>query len=52
MRQRIADTWPNTVDDSAARADWGLEHEFEIPEMVSDMLLVLKRRLKRGGVTY
>lgn len=37
-RQEIADSWPGSVDDSAARADWGWEPEYELEGMVEDML--------------
>src|SRR3989339_1874304 len=37
-RQRIADSWPRSIDDSVARKDWGWKHEFGIEEMTKDML--------------
>ncbi|RQG94162.1 NAD-dependent epimerase/dehydratase family protein [Natrarchaeobius chitinivorans] len=37
-RQRIADSWPDAVDDSAARADWGWEPEYGLEAVVDDML--------------
>jgi nucleoside-diphosphate-sugar epimerase len=48
MRQAIADSWPNSMDDSAARSDWGWSPEFDLQSMVTDMLARLseKRRLK------
>lgn len=42
FRQAIADSWPQTVDDSAARADWGWSHKFEVDEMTKVMLENLK----------
>jgi nucleoside-diphosphate-sugar epimerase len=43
-RQAIADSWPKSIDDSAARADWGWGHEFDLEKMVSVMLDNLKKK--------
>lgn len=40
-RQEIADTWPESVDDSRARQDWGWEHKVDLDTLVSSMLLGL-----------
>lgn len=37
-RQAIADTWPQSLDDAAATADWGWKARIGIDEMVADML--------------
>ena len=37
-RQDIADSWPDTVDDGAAREDWGWEPEYDLEEMTADMV--------------
>ncbi len=42
-RQEIADSWPASIDDSAARADWNWQHEFGLSEMVDEMIVNLKR---------
>lgn len=37
-RQAIADSWPASIDDSKARADWKWQHEYELAETCRDML--------------
>jgi nucleoside-diphosphate-sugar epimerase len=37
-RQAIADSWPQSIDDSVARNQWGWQHQFDLPLMVEDML--------------
>jgi len=37
-RQKIADGWPQSIDDSVARADWGWKEEFNLQSMTMDML--------------
>ena len=44
-RQAIADTWPDRVDDSAARAEWGWSPSYDLDAMVADMLDNLTDRL-------
>jgi len=43
-RQNIADSWPQSIDDSYARKDWGWRHEYDLPKMVAAMLEGLKKR--------
>ncbi len=47
VRQAYADSWPRSIDDSAARADWGWKPHFDLKGMVDNMMLNLKREL--GG---
>jgi nucleoside-diphosphate-sugar epimerase len=42
FRQKIADSWPTSIDDSLARKDWGWIHKFDIESMTKDMLEHLK----------
>ncbi len=44
-RQKIADGWPKSIDDTEARADWGWKHEFDLPKMTEVMLENLKEKL-------
>jgi nucleoside-diphosphate-sugar epimerase len=41
-RQHIAEGWPNSIDDSVARADWGWKEEYGLERMTADMLNNLK----------
>jgi nucleoside-diphosphate-sugar epimerase len=38
FRDLIAKTWPQSIDDSQARKDWGWHHEFGLQEMVKEMI--------------
>jgi nucleoside-diphosphate-sugar epimerase len=42
FRQEIADSWPQIIDDSKARKDWGWKHFFDLKLMTEDMLKSLK----------
>ncbi|WP_034262332.1 NAD-dependent epimerase/dehydratase family protein [Altibacter lentus] len=42
FRQAIADSWPQSIDDSEARKDWGWSHAFSLEEMTAVMLKNLK----------
>jgi nucleoside-diphosphate-sugar epimerase len=46
FRQQIADGWPQSIDDSVARADWGWKPEYDLEKMTADMLLHLKAQLQ------
>lgn len=45
VRQKIADSWPDSLDDSAAREEWDWQPDFGLDEMVEDMLENLRRKL-------
>jgi len=45
MRQAIADSWPDSLDDSAARAEWGWSPDYDLPSLVADMLKHLGEKL-------
>ena len=44
IRQAIADSWPNSIDDSVARADWGWAPKYDLASMTTDMLIQLKKK--------
>ncbi|KIC91427.1 MULTISPECIES: NAD-dependent epimerase/dehydratase family protein [unclassified Flavihumibacter] len=44
-RQNIADSWPQSIDDSIARRDWGWNHQYDLERMTADMLENLKENL-------
>ena len=48
FRQQIADSWPRTIDDSAAREEWGWEPKYDLSAMVADMLEKLEKRYAEG----
>lgn len=37
IRQNYADSWPQSIDDSIARRDWGWKAEYDLPRMTEDM---------------
>lgn len=45
-RQAIADSWPRHMDDSAARAEWNWQAEYDLTAMVKEMLEQLSLKLK------
>lgn len=49
LRQAIADSWPNSLDDSAARGEWGWQPTYDLDAMVDDMLANLSAKLGLAG---
>jgi nucleoside-diphosphate-sugar epimerase len=47
-RQAIADSWPDSVDDSAAREEWGWKPGFDLDAMTEDMLKNIKIKHEQG----
>ena len=45
LRQDIAESWPHSLDDSAARVEWGWQPKYHLNEMIEDMFLNLRRKL-------
>ncbi|TET32159.1 MAG: NAD-dependent epimerase/dehydratase family protein [Planctomycetota bacterium] len=48
FRQAIAESWPNSIDDSAAREEWGWEPAYDLAAMTEDMLEKLQARFAEG----
>jgi len=47
FRQAIADSWPQSIDDSVARHDWGFKYKFDLSGMSEIMLREIKAKLKK-----
>lgn len=45
VRQAIADSWPRSLDDTAAREEWGWQPDYDLPRTVKDMLEKLRAKL-------
>ena len=48
VKQGIADSWPNSMDDSAAREEWGWEPKYDLATMTADMLKVIGEKHAKG----
>lgn len=46
VRQAIAESWPNSLDDSCAREEWGWKPEYDLDAMTVDMIENLQKKLK------
>ena len=44
FRQKIADSWPKSIDDSLARTDWNWNHQFDLKKMSTEMLTELGKK--------
>ncbi|MDE0300117.1 MAG: L-threonine 3-dehydrogenase [Candidatus Poribacteria bacterium] len=45
LRQGIADSWPNSMDDAAAKEEWGWQPDYDLPRMCEDMIQKLTPKL-------
>ncbi len=50
FRQKIADSWPNSIDDSYAREEWGWKPDYDLDAMTRDMLSALQRKHQQGFI--
>jgi len=46
VRQAIADSWPDAIDDSRARAEWDWAPEYDLAKMTEEMLTHLEQKLR------
>jgi threonine 3-dehydrogenase len=51
FRQAIANSWPESIDDSVARKDWNWKPKYDLAAMTTDMLTHLKHRYKANKTT-
>lgn len=48
VKQAIANSWPNSMDDSCARNEWGWNPEWNLSRMTEDMLKVISEKYAKG----
>jgi nucleoside-diphosphate-sugar epimerase len=48
FREEIAASWPESIDDSAAQADWNWTPKYDLDTMTAAMLSNLKAKLQRS----
>jgi len=50
FRQKIADAWPNSIDDAEARKDWGWKPQYDLKAMTAEMLTEIQKQYKMERV--
>jgi len=50
FRQKIADSWPKSIDDSIARKEWGWKPKYNLSSMTKDMIEKLGKRFAEGNL--
>lgn len=48
LKQRIADSWPNSMDDSCARREWNWQPNWLLESMTKDMLAAIRLKKQNG----
>ena len=48
IKMCIANSWPNKMDDTCAREEWGWKPEYDLPRMTEDMLRVIGEKFEKG----
>jgi nucleoside-diphosphate-sugar epimerase len=48
-RQKIADAWAESIDDSVARQDWKWKHDYDLPKMTTLMIKELQKKFGMKG---
>lgn len=44
FRQKIADSWPKSIDDTSARTDWNWKHNYDLLKMTKEMIFQLEKK--------
>jgi len=47
IKQSIAESWPNKMDDSCARKEWNWNPKFDLPMMTEEMLKIIKKKYEK-----
>lgn len=50
IKQGIAESWPNKMDDSCAREEWNWNPKYDLPMMTEDMLKIIKKKHEGGFI--
>ena len=50
IKQSIAESWPNKMDDSCAREEWNWNPKYDLPMVTEDMLRVIKKKYEGGFI--
>ena len=48
FRQAIAETWPQSIDDSISARDWGCSYKYDLASMTEIMLEEISKKLTHG----
>jgi len=48
FHQKIADSWPKSIEDTQARQDWGWKHEYDLAKMTKEIVDKLRPKLKKA----
>lgn len=48
FRQQIADSWPQSIDDSISQRDWGCSYKFNLPKITEIMLKEIGKKMNKG----
>lgn len=48
VKEEIARSWPNQLDDSCARNEWGWNPEWDLERMTDDMILHIREKIEKG----
>ena len=47
IKQAIADSWPDRMDDSCAREEWGWKPSWDLDSMTDDMINTIRKRMNK-----